>query len=286
MTTAAPTRHRAADLIASSIELLTLPEVFLRVKAIVEDPDTTALDLARVIAADPAMTARVLKLVNSAFLGVRGRVESVSRAVSLLGMFQVHDLVLASSVATTFERIDPKQVDVAGFWKHSVYRGLAATALARSGRLVDLGRVFTEGLLSDIGHMVMYHRIPGPAAAALESARGEPWRLAAIERETIGCDYAEVGGALADAWGLPSCFGAAIRQQVAPKEGADHGLEAALLHMGGMLAYGHADTRLAAACVDNIDAVAWRITGLTTDCLPDVRIEVSSNLSATEQLFR
>ncbi len=283
---AVPLRHRAESLVGGSLDLLTLPDVFLKVKDVVEDPDTTARDLARVISADPATTARILKLVNSAFWGFSGRIESVSRAVSLLGMFQVHDLVLATAVATTFQRIDPAQVDVAAFWRGSVYRGLAAAALARAGALVDVGRVFTEGLLSDIGHMVLFHKVPGPAAAAMESSAAQPWTLAAIERETIGCDHAEVGGALADAWRLPACFGIAIRHQIAPQSAGAHGLEASLLHIGAMLAHGRSDERLAAACVAQIDPKAWAISGLTPECLPAVRAEVAANLSATEQLFR
>jgi HD-like signal output (HDOD) protein len=282
----APLRHRADSLVAGSLDLLTLPDVFLKVKDVVEDPDTTARDLARVISADPATTARILRLVNSAFWGFSGRIESVSRAVALLGMFQVHDLVLATAVATTFQRIDPAKVDVAGFWSGSVYRGLAAAALARAGALVDVGRVFTEGLLSDIGHMVLFHKVPELAATAIERAAPQPWTTASIEHQLIGCDHAEVGGALADAWRLPACFGIAIRQQIAPGSGDAHGLEAALLHIGAMLAHGRSDTRIAAACVAQIDPSAWEITGLTPDCLPAVRAEVAANLSATEQLFR
>jgi HD-like signal output (HDOD) protein len=97
-----PIRHRAESLVGGSLDLLTLPDIFLRVKYIVEDPHTTARDLARVISADPATTARILKLVNSALRGDSGHIESVSCAVSLLDMFQVHDLVLATAVATSF----------------------------------------------------------------------------------------------------------------------------------------------------------------------------------------
>lgn len=286
MPVTATASHGADALVAGSIDLLTLPDVFMKVKAVVEDPDTTALHLSRVISADPAMTARVLKLVNSAFWGFSGRIESVSRAVSLLGMFQVHDLVLATSVATTFQRIDPKTVDLTAYWRGSVYRALAASELARAGKLVDLGRVFTEGLLSDIGHMVLFHKVPTLAAQAIECARAEPWSMAAFEREAIGCDHAQVGGALADAWRLPACFGTSIRRQLVPSAIGDHDLEAALLHIGAMLAHGRDDTRLASACVAHIDPAAWAITGLAPDCLPGVRAAVAANLTATEQLFR
>ena len=146
----------AEQMVASSVTLVTLPAVFFRVKRVVDDQSTTAIDLAKVISADPAMTARVLKLINSAFWGFSGRIESVSRAVSLLGMIHVHDLVLATAVVEAFDRVRPEQMDVAKFWRGSMLRALAATALARRSKLMDLGRVFTEALLSDLGHMVIY----------------------------------------------------------------------------------------------------------------------------------
>jgi len=277
--------HSAEQVVATNIALVTLPAVYCKVKQVVDDPDTTAMDLARVIAADPAMTARLLKLVNSAFWGMRGRVESVSRAVSLLGMLQVHDLVLAASVAAAFDRVQPKLMDVARFWRGSVARALAATALAREAGLSDLGRVFTEALLSDIGHMVLYRFAPELTSRARLAVADEPWRLAAEERAIIGCDYAEVGGELADTWALPACFGGAIRHQCNPAGTREYALEASFLHIAGMLAE-HLETRseghqhLAA-----ITPEAWQVTGLTSACLSTALDQVASNLSATIRNF-
>lgn len=277
--------HTAQELVRLQPQLVSLPSVYMKVKEIVEDDNGTARDLARIIALDPAMTARLLRLVNSAFWGFRGRIESVSRAVSLLGMFHVHDLVLATSVADAFRGVRPKIMDVARFWRGSVMRALAATALARTAGLADLGRVFTEGLLSDLGHMVLYLTVPEPAAEARSRTGTEIWRLAELERASIGCDYAEVGGALTDAWSLPACFGEAIRHQTAPAATAEHGLEAAFLHIAGI----GVDARIAgldlAGQLVAMSPHAWQTTGLSPDCLADVVEEASNNASATLNAF-
>lgn len=277
--------HDAARLIAESAALATLPTVFAKVKQVVDDPSTTAKDLTQVIALDPAMTARVLKLVNSAFWGFRGRVESVSRAIALLGMLQVHDLVLASAVATIFERVNPQLMDVGRFWRGSILRALAAAALAKRGGLVDIGRVFTEGLLGDIGHMVLYHSLPEAAAKARADAGTEFWRLASLESARIGCNYAEVGGALVEAWGLPTCFAAAIRHQLAPTGANEYALEASLLHIAGFLAEATLADTPAESCVPLIDACAWETAGLDPTCVCAVVAEMSANLSSTLQVF-
>ncbi len=275
----------AEQIVASTVTLVTLPAIFTRVKQVVDDPDTTAIDLANVISADPALTARVLKLINSAFWGFSRQIDSLSRAVSLLGMIQVHDLVLATSVVEAFDKLRPELMDVAKFWRGSVFRGLAATALARKSRLVDLGRVFTEALMSDLGHMVLYLRTPELAARAMEQSRAQPWQLAAAERALIGCDFAQVGGALTDSWKLPACFGEAIRHQNDPQAAGAHALEASLLHIAAVLAELRGPEHEQAARVAHIAPFAWQAAGLDPECLAEVMAEVEANLSATARLF-
>ena len=275
----------AEQMVASSVTLVTLPAVFIRVKSVVDDQTTTAIDLAKVISTDAAMTARVLKLINSAFWGFGSRIDSLSRAVSLLGMIHVHDLVLATSVLETFERMRPEQMDVAKFWRGSLFRGLAATALARKSNLVDLGRVFVEALMSDLGHMVLYLKAPELAARAMKQSREQPWELARLERALIGCDFAQVGGELTDSWRLPPCFGETIRYQNDPQGAGEYALEASLLHIAAIIAKLQGSEREKAALVERISPSAWQIIGLSPDCLPEIIFEVETHLSATARLF-
>ena len=275
----------AEQMVASSATLVTLPAIFIRVKSVVDDQSTTAVDLAKVISADPAITARVLKLINSAFWGFSGRIDSVSRAVSLLGMIHVHDLVLATVVVEAFDRVRPKLMDLAKFWRGSMFRALAATALARRSKLMDLGRVFTQALLSDLGHMVIYIKAPELAAQAMLQTQEQPWERAQAERSLIGCDFAQVGGALVDSWKLPQCYGDAIRHQNDPQGAAAHALEASLLHVAGMLAELRGSESERAATVAHIAPFAWQTIKLSPDCLPEIMYEVESNLSATARMF-
>src|SRR5262245_41227375 len=99
---AAATLHTAESLVSSAMTLVTLPDVYWRVKRVIDDPETSHQDLAKAIVTDPGMAARVLRLVNSAQWGFHGRIESVARAVALLGMLHVHDLVLSTSLAVSF----------------------------------------------------------------------------------------------------------------------------------------------------------------------------------------
>jgi len=278
-------KHVAEQIVASKFDLLTLPAVYLRVKQIVDDPASTAGDLAEVVSSDPAMTGRLLRLVNSAIWGVRARVDSVHRAVTVLGLVQVHDLVLATAVATVFARIEPRGMDVERFWRCSVSRALGAAAFARMAGCDDPGRAFTEGLLSDLGHMVLYQTLPEQTMQARAETAEEPWRLPVAEQALLETDYAEVGAELVDRWRLSSPFGASIRAQCTPQNAIQHAMDAALLHLAGILADalddgGRLDERAAVVVPE-----AWTITGLGADSLAVAAEDVRTHLAATVEAF-
>ncbi len=275
----------AEQLVASSVNLVTLPVIFERVKRVIDDPDSSVADLAQVIATDPAITARLLKLVNSAYLGLGAQVDSLLHTATLLGMNPIHDLVLASSVVDTFDRVRPELMDVSKFWRAGVFRSLAAAALARKSGAADPGRVFTLALMSDLGHMVLFLKVPELAAQAKEQTRDQPWKRAWVERELIGCDFAQVGGALMDAWKLPASFGAVIRQQNTPHKAGAHALEASLLHIAALLAEGRIFQDGNLAFDAQIEPFAWKTLGLNAECLGEILQEVETDLASTSQLF-
>jgi HD-like signal output (HDOD) protein len=200
-------------------------------------------------------------------------------------MLQVHDMVLSTAVVETFERIRPQHMDVARFWRGSVFRGLAASALARRAGLVDLGRVFTEGLMSDLGHMVLYAKAPQRAERAAQQARGQSWKLAQAEQALIGCDFAQVGAALTELWKLPACFGAAIRHQNTPQSADGYALEASLMHVAGMLAALPGGAQENATLIAHIQPSAWGALGLDASCVPDILEEVDTSLLAMARVF-
>lgn len=222
-------------LIENCEDLPTLPDVYLRVRDVIEDPKASMVELARALSVDPGMTARVLKLVNSPFYGLSGKIESVSRAASILGMQPIHDLVLASSLATTFSQITPAIMDMKTFWKCCVERGLLARTLARTCNLVDSERLFVGGLLSDIGHLVLYLKVPDLAAEVLKQAKAKDLIRPALEQEHMGFDAAEVGARLLAKWHLPINYQLSTRYHMNLSEASERTLELEILHMAGVV---------------------------------------------------
>ena len=225
----------AVEIVEQTDRLPSLPAAYMKVKRVIDDPHGSIRQLAAAMSSDPAMTARVLRVVNSPFYGYPGRIETVTRALNILGMQQVHDVVLAWAISSAFADVRTAVIPMKSFWRQSVARAIAARQLARRAGFVDAERLFVEGLLSDIGHLIMYTVVPDLAIAAMTASRQTEHPLHELELELIGCDYAEVGAALVLAWELPVSFCEPIKCQIAPSTATIHRLEAAILHIAGTL---------------------------------------------------
>lgn len=253
---------RATELVEEVDGLLTLPSVYFEIRRLVEAPNTDIVEVAKAISKDPALAARLLRIVNSPAYAQSRPVVTVSRAVTMLGLNQIHDLCLAASLATTFSRLHPRLMDVRTFWRNSLLRAISARVLARQIRVMDRERLFVLGLLADVGHMVIYMRIPDQASRLEALARDGATPLFQLERQHLGCDYAQAGAALLRRWKLPESLWQPIGQQTAPNPGEPHALESALLNIVSALVLAKAGYgQLAGLSAP----AAWEITGLVVE---------------------
>lgn len=278
--------HTAEDLVSGVGNLASLPAVYQQVKEIVDDPNSSVMDLSKVVSADPALTARLLHVVNSVYFGLMSRVETVSHACSLLGMLQVHDIVLATSITAVFKGIRPSHMDMTRYWSNSVMRGLIARTAAETCDTSYSERLFVEGLLADIGHLVMYQTVPQEAERALLRAQAEGRALHRVEKEMIGCSYAEVGAALTAKWKLPERFSAAIEFQVNPAQAGElYGFEAALLHLALVMVEGMNRSLENEKIARAVDPYVWQVTDLKPASVASIRTVAEMNHAEVVALF-
>ena len=171
----------ASELVQSCTTVFTLPEIYIRVRDVVDDPDSTMDDLAEVLKMDPAISARLLRIVNSPLYGFPKQIDTISRAVNIVGMQAINDLVTATTVGRTFSGMPIQLMDVPMFWRKSVLCALLAGKIATSCGLDDSERFFIEGLLRDIGHLLLYQTVPQRAQSALIEAGYLGTSLAEVE---------------------------------------------------------------------------------------------------------
>ncbi|HRA81717.1 MAG TPA: HDOD domain-containing protein [Thauera sp.] len=277
--------HSAQEL-ASQIESLTsLPTVYDRVREQLDSPHGSVFEVARLVSADPALTARLLRLVNSAMYGYRGEVDSVMRAVQILGLQQLHDLVLAMSLHAVFAGIRPAQLDMNQFWRDSVLCALAARGIAQNIGRPGLERVSVIGLLADIGHLVLYQTTPELADEARQSAAQTGEALHLAEQRIIGCDFAEVGAALMDQWRVPSSFAGAIGTQTRPRLGGDHAIDAAILNLARHIVDADARGESSKETVARVEPSVWDLLDIAPDSIAAIREEAELNLAAYLSVF-
>ena len=197
--------------------LFALPDVVLRVNALLDSPEANARDISATVELDAGLASGVLHLANSAVYGQRGRVDTVARAIDLIGRRALRDMVLATSVVKVFDAIPEEFVDMATFWDNSVTCGVVAQILARHVRSRDADSLFLAGLLHGVGRLVFYARRADEYRALLaEKPEGEK-ALAAAEQRAFGFTYASLGAALLENWGLPERITTAINHQLSPR---------------------------------------------------------------------
>ncbi|MFO0773477.1 MAG: HDOD domain-containing protein [Nitrospiraceae bacterium] len=225
----------AQELVASCDQLFSLPEIYVRVRDVVNDPNSSVADLAKVLALDPAITARILQAVNSPLYGLPRHVGSLAQAVNMLGMHAIQDIVLTTSVTKAFPKIPASVMNMTEYWRRSVRCGLLADGFAKAAKLEHADECFILGLLREVGHLVMYQTVPERVQSALIEASHLSQPLAEVEQENIGCDYAEVGAELMQRWGMPAHFEAIIRHQSEPTNAGDAAPYAQILFVSGRL---------------------------------------------------
>ena len=271
--------------LAANARLVSLPDVYLRLRSVLDDPNSNLADVADVIGNDPAMTTRLLRIVNSAYFGLGSEIDTVSRAVGLLGTQEVHDLVLGASVAKSFEGMSSELMDMQRFWRQGVRRAIIGSELAVLCNVLDGERLFVAGLLSDIGHLYIYQLAPQKAQQAIELAQVQGIPLYKAEQALLGTDYARVGGELMRRWHLPQSLWEPTEFQVEPTGSQEYELFTSLVHIAIHLADGVDKDLDTAICLAGVWAHAWEVTGLSAEQCGDLSDRIESQVDSVTQLM-
>lgn len=225
----------AKAVVADAKELFSLPDIYLQLNEMIRDPRYSMADIGSVIAKDPALSARLLRVVNSSFYGFQSKIDTISRAISIVGIDDLYNLVLTTCVVDRFAKISSDLVDMTDFWIRSVHCAVVCKLLAKNSAALNAERLFLAGLLHDIGSLVIYQKMPEQAAKVLLAMQYDRRLLTGLEQEILGFTHAEVGKELLKLWGLPGSLYEAVEFYRQPDLAVNHKLDVLALNLASRL---------------------------------------------------
>ena len=226
----------ARVLLADMSDLVSPPEVCVKISGMLAENTASASEFAEVILCDPSLTARLLRMVNSPYYGLRTKVDTVSQAITIIGMDDLSSVVYSMCAVESFSRISSAVTNMRTFWSHGVFCDLTAKALAKEINCIQPERLFVAGLLHDIGTLAINAKVPEIAQENIIKTTGSEAALAALERVWVGLDHAALGGLMLEGWEMPAATCEAIRCHHNPSAATTNPLEANLVHVADLLA--------------------------------------------------
>ncbi|MGE5422528.1 MAG: HDOD domain-containing protein [Ignavibacteriales bacterium] len=220
------------DKIVSEVnDLPALPHVTYQVIKLVDDPESTAEDINNVVIQDQSLTARVLRLANSAHYGFPRRISTVTEATVLLGFNTIKGIVMAASVNEMMvKEITGYALAPGELWRHSQAAAIASRYIARQVKFPQPDVAYIGGLLHDIGKVVLNHHVKGVYHEVVELTNtGLPFLDA--EREILGFTHPEVGSRVAEKWNLPKDLVQAIAHHHAPQDAVGNEKITSIVHI-------------------------------------------------------
>jgi putative nucleotidyltransferase with HDIG domain len=261
-------------------ELPSLPAIYYRAQEALHRPNGSLESLARVLEADPSLSARLLRVANSALYGLVSKVDGLTQALAVIGTEETHRIVLATSVVSVFRNLPLGAVSMRSFWEHSIATGVASRALARRLGQADAERFYLAGLLHDIGRLPLYLLEPDAMGQALQAHREHRADLQTLEARMLGCTHTEVGALLLQQWRIPSVF-CEVAGCHHDLDDDDYALETSITHIADIivnsLRIGSSGTR----AVPMLSDWQWQRSGLE---ISDLRPVVDLTISTTQDV--
>jgi putative nucleotidyltransferase with HDIG domain len=258
--------------------LPTVPGVLKRLSAIIEKPRITLVEISAFISNDPALTTKVLKMVNSAIYGFPGRIASVSHATMLLGLNVIKGLLLGVSV---FELM---QKTMNGLYEHSLACAIASRVIAQKKGLKEPEEVSVAGLLHDIGKVILMLEFQKEYEAAMNEAQTKSIPIFEAEKSQFNATHANVGSWLAEKWHFPRSLIEVIEYHHRPALSRSVPMETAIVHLADVLVRARGFGFAGESFVPEVNPAAFELLKLSESDIKDILKEMEENMESAEDI--
>lgn len=273
------------NIINDDLELSSLPEIYNRISAALNDENSSHKQIAELIQSDPALTARILKVVNSSFYGFPQQISTIKQAVGILGRRSLRNIILSTIVAGMCRRMSNDIFEMEVYWEHSVRTAVLTKLLAlQTDQKAEADTVFIAGLLHDIGKLVIAHQLPQRASEIqireLETG-APPWF---IELDVLGFDHTQLGAQLMQKWNLPSILSDMVRYHHEPEKAHQCQTCCYVICLADRLAHLLEEDKDYQLVLDSI--TEWPLTSINAEIMPSLMETATEQFDQVLAMFR
>jgi HD-like signal output (HDOD) protein len=236
----------------------SLPLIYDRLNEAINHPRSSLTDIGRVISKDQGLATRLLKMANSPVLGYHAKIDSITRALTLIGTQQVRDLALAIAVMGSFKGISAELISMQHFWRHSIACGILSRNIAIYRREVNPESFFLAGMLHDLGLLVMCVAVPEIVNEVLLTRQKDQELCYKVEQRLLGFDHAAVGMELLNKWGIPANISEPIAFHHNPSAAFKYAAGAAVIHLADIMCHSMEISLASSWLVPALNDRAWK----------------------------
>jgi HD-like signal output (HDOD) protein len=269
---------RLEKIIEETSTVYSLPYFYERLNEVINHPKTSIDDIARIIIEDQGLTVKLLKLANSPMFGYYAKIESIAKAVTIIGTQPLRDLALAVSVMDIFQNIPEELMNMRSFWRHSISCGAIARNLAIYLHERNVERFFVAGMLHDIGQLILCTSIPDVVNGIIGECKAQESIFHEEEKKCLGFDHADIGAALLSKWKIPAAILDPVACHHKPAAAEQYPLEAAVVHLSDIICQAMQLGRTGAQVVPPLDEAAWKRINIPVNILGVILKQSESQL--------
>ncbi|WP_321392758.1 HDOD domain-containing protein [uncultured Desulfuromusa sp.] len=271
-------------LLKDDVDIVSLPTVYSHIVDLLDRPDSSSQQIAKAISKDASLTIRLLRLVNSPFYGFSGKIDSVSRAVSLLGTNELSTLTLGILVVRQFQNLPASLLNMDSFWRHSIRCGLFSKVLAGYLGEKEVEKYFIGGLLHDVGRLVLLGKMPALYSDTVARARQGHLQMYRAEQDSLNTDHSIVGKLLAEKWRLPPALIRMIGSHHSPRL-ARYSIEACICHIADVFAHACGHEAMLVNEIPELQRSAWDEIGLQEELIAPTIQQVNAEFKDVVHVF-
>ena len=260
----------ANKIVTNVLKVAALPAVALKFSEAIKNPLTSNHDLENIVSEDSALAAKVLMIANSALFNFPSKIDTISKAITIIGHKQLSEIILSCSIVAMFKDIPQNVIDMDMFWRHSIAVATASRILASYRHEQNIERFFTAGLLHDIGKLIIFVETPKYAVEVITKCAETNELMHKVEKEVLGFDHAKLGAMLLKKWKLPEDVVATVYYHHMPSISSGDIVGPSIIHIADIITHALQFGSSGESFIPTLNEKAWNALDLDIEILSSV----------------